>query len=87
MFRKATGPWSPWNMSGPVGTSLPVSPPGVTVLHSTFSWIVSPLNVTFTNLAFATFLPPSNLGAWKSMTNFCHTPGPLSANTFGAANV
>ena len=29
MLRNATGPWSPWNISGPVAASLPVSPPGV----------------------------------------------------------
>ncbi len=29
MFRYATGPWSPWNMIGPSGASLPVTPEGV----------------------------------------------------------
>src|SRR5581483_11271890 len=86
MFRSATGPWSPWIISGPVAASLPVRPPGVTPwVISTFSWITWSLNVTLTNFALATFLSPWNFGAWKSMTYFCHSPGFLHAFTFGAA--
>ncbi len=29
ILRYATGPWFPWNISGPVGASVPVTPPGV----------------------------------------------------------
>ncbi len=28
MLRNATGPWLPWNISGPTGFSLPLTPPG-----------------------------------------------------------
>src|SRR5262245_4175742 len=85
MFRSATCPWSPWNMSGPSAISLPVSPPGVGPLHSTFSWITASLKVTLRNFAFETFFVPSNFGAWNSMTNFCHSPGFRVALVRGAA--
>src|SRR5687768_3804963 len=63
MFRYATGPWSPWNIRGPSGASLPVTPEGVGPFISTFSWITWPLRVTFRNFAFWTFRSPSKRGA------------------------
>src|SRR5438093_343658 len=85
ILRKATGPWSPWNISGPVAASLPVMPEGVGPFISTFSWITWPLSVTLANLALAVFFSPSNLGALNSMTIFCHSPGALAAFVLGAA--
>src|SRR5262249_10248691 len=65
MLRKATGPWSPWNISGPVAASLLVRPLGVGPFISTPSWMTVSFSVTLTNFALATFLPPSNFGAWN----------------------
>ena len=63
MLRKATGPWFPWNISGPAGTSLPVRPPGVWLFISTLSWITASLSVTLRKRALATFLPSLKRGA------------------------
>ena len=37
ILRYATGPWSPWSMSGPTATSAPRAPPVAPLVTSTFS--------------------------------------------------
>src|SRR3954447_20564209 len=51
-LRKATGPWSPWSMTGPVGASLGEISLPVGLGASTSLWISLPFSFTLTNLAF-----------------------------------
>src|SRR5262245_2888087 len=88
MFRKATGPWSPWKKMGPVGCSGVSRLTLVPWATSTFSCTNCPFRITLRNFAFDIFFPvPSNLGARKSMSNCCHSPAFLQAFNLGALSL
>ena len=57
MLRKATGPWSAWNSSGPLACSFSRHTLPVGWATSTLSWISLPLSTTFSNRAFRILRP------------------------------
>src|SRR5262249_39798557 len=83
-LRNATGPWSPWSISGPVGTSRAFHWWPVGVFNSTSSWITCPFSTARTSRALAVFFPSaSKRGARNVASSVCHSPGCLQALTRG----